>query len=124
MQTLTPLVIERDAARHGFPPLLVADQHAGAVNPDADRRDLAQFRRRVTPTFFLGLHHRPDMRGQILQTGLQAKPAWLCSRSSMTCAAAPCANLRDTILANRGVAFLMILAPSSIGQKVLPPSAG
>ena len=59
MQTLAMLVIERNAARHGFPPVVVANQHASAVNPDADRRDLAQRRRCITPSFFLGLHHRP-----------------------------------------------------------------
>src|ERR1700680_620612 len=37
--------------------ILIADQHAGAVNPDADRRHLAQRRCRVTPAFFLGLHN-------------------------------------------------------------------
>src|SRR5580704_6497511 len=75
MQTLAMLVIERNAARHRFPPLLIADQHAGAVNPDADRCYPADLRRGVAPAFFLRLHHRTDMCGQILQTGLQAGPA-------------------------------------------------
>jgi hypothetical protein len=49
VQTLAMLVIQRNAARHGFSPLLVTDQ--------------------------FGLDHRPDMRGQILQSGLQARAA-------------------------------------------------
>src|SRR5215471_5371481 len=75
MQTLAMPVIERNAPRHRFPPLLIADQHAVAVNSDADRRDLADLRRGVAPAFFLGLHDRPNMGGQILQTRLQAGPA-------------------------------------------------
>src|SRR6202051_2061971 len=63
VQTLAMLVIQRNAARHGFSPLLVADQHAGAIDPDTNRCNLTQLRGCVTPTFFFGLDHRPDMRG-------------------------------------------------------------
>src|SRR6202045_1380235 len=41
MQTLATLVVERKAPCHRFPPLLVADQHAGAIDPDTNRRHLA-----------------------------------------------------------------------------------
>src|SRR5579863_1601631 len=75
MQTLAMLVIERNTARHRLSPFLITDQHAGAVNPDADRCYPAYLRRGVAPAFFLCLHPRADMCGQILQTGLQAGPA-------------------------------------------------
>src|SRR5215471_2900330 len=75
MQALAMSIIERNASCHCFPPLLIADQHTGAVNTDADRRYLADLRRGVAPGFFLRLHDRPDMCGQILQTGLEAGPA-------------------------------------------------
>jgi hypothetical protein len=75
MQTLAMLVVERKASRHRLPPLLVADQHAGAIDPDTNRRHFArQLRRRVAPAFLLGLDHSPHMGRQILQTGLQATP--------------------------------------------------
>src|SRR6516165_4633095 len=75
MQALAMSIIERNTPCHRFPPLLIADQHTGAVNTDADRRYLADLRRGVAPAFFLRLYDRPDMCGQILQTGLEAGPA-------------------------------------------------
>src|SRR5262249_39606222 len=41
MQTLAVAIIQRDAPRLASPPLLIADQHAGTVDADADRRNLA-----------------------------------------------------------------------------------
>src|SRR5271169_994991 len=60
MQTLAMPVVQRNAAGHGFPPLLVADQHAGAIDPDTNRRNLTQLRRGVTPTLLLSQHAWPN----------------------------------------------------------------
>jgi hypothetical protein len=61
--------------QHPDGPLCPSSGRRSACRCHRPRCNLTQLRGCVTPTFFFGLDHRPDMRGQILQSGLQARAA-------------------------------------------------